>query len=79
MQAIAGNLHHVDDRPSASLMFLDDALHWSDNVIPVLDQSGWKRDADPCMALYSGELGVSFSSMPELRKADGGEVNLISD
>ncbi|MBC7814163.1 MAG: hypothetical protein H7175_23615 [Burkholderiales bacterium] len=69
MQAINGKLHHVDDRPSASLMYLDDALRWSNSVIAVLDKSGWRRDTDPRMHLYSGELSVSFSSMDELRKA----------
>ena len=69
MQAIDGKIRHIDDRPSATLMFLDDALHWSESVIPVLDQSGWKRDTNPRLALYSGELGVNFSSMAEVREA----------
>jgi hypothetical protein len=67
MQGIDGKLQYVDDRPSASLMFLDNALRWSDSVIQVLDQSGWRRDTDSRMTLYAGELGVSFPSAAALR------------
>lgn len=69
MYSVDGKLQHIDDRPSARLMLLDDALRWSDHVIQLLDESGWKRDTDPRMTLYAGELGVSFSSTDELRKA----------
>lgn len=69
MQAIDGRLRHVDDRPSASLMSLDDVLRWTENTSSLVDKSGWKRDPDSRMRLYSGELGVSFSSTSELRKA----------
>lgn len=69
MQAVDGKLHYLDDRPSTSLMVLDDAILWTESVIKVLDQSGWKRDADPRMNFYSGELGISFSSIDGLRKA----------
>ena len=69
MQAIDEKVSHIDDRPSATLMFLDDALRWTESVIPIVDQSGWKRGADPRLALYSGELGVTFSSVAELREA----------
>lgn len=69
MQAVDGKLQHMDDRPTTSLIFLDDAIFWSESVTKVLDQSGWHRDTDPRLNFYSGELGQSFSSIGELRKA----------
>jgi hypothetical protein len=69
MQVVDGKLQHIDDRPSAGLMVLEDALRSSNSITQVMDQSGWKRDKGPTMELYSGDLLTSYQSISQMRDA----------